>query len=391
MRTLQWMLWITYALFYTARLALSASKPFAIEDGVSHTTLGWFDAGFLWAYAAGQLINGRLADRFSNTYMIYIGLLLSGLLCAAFPYVAFTWISFCFWVMHGYSQSLGWSPSVRLVRYASGRENLGIRMSIHTTSYQAGAVLGLYLGGLAIGYFGFRGPFVYPIVLFLIITIICFKPLLKSEQVIKLTHQDAPRHKRTEISTRRPILLVGSILLLINMLRYGMLLWLPVLFVDGTDMSPSESSFLAALVAAAGILGTLLIGLMVQMHGIDSSKNKLFGMMGLISLSCIVLYLSSSSTIALILILITVSMLLYACHSLCVALLPTILGPRTRAGTMVGAIDAIGYIGTGLSSLMTGLLIDYGGWDYVFLCWILASLTAMSIGWVVRKERVLLD
>src|SRR5687768_3457479 len=70
-----------YLFYYTGRQTFGFAIPGIQQElGVSKQALGWVSAGMLWAYAAGQLINGNMGDRFGGRRMMTMGAVASFLL-----------------------------------------------------------------------------------------------------------------------------------------------------------------------------------------------------------------------------------------------------------------------------------------------------------------------
>jgi len=63
-------------------------------------------------------------------------------------------------------------------------------------------------------------------------------------------------------------------------------------------------------------------------------------------------------------------------HILLVAALPADLGTRKAASSVTGFIDAMGYLGAGLTGVGTGYLVDKFGWDAGFYFWICGAIFA---------------
>ena len=79
--TTLWVLWMTYGWFYLCRTNISAALPgIEQEFGFTKAQLGWVLAALKLAYAAGQLINGQLAERYSARVLLAIGMFTSAAL-----------------------------------------------------------------------------------------------------------------------------------------------------------------------------------------------------------------------------------------------------------------------------------------------------------------------
>jgi sugar phosphate permease len=58
---------------------------------------------------------------------------------------------------------------------------------------------------------------------------------------------------------------------------------------------------------------------------------------------------------------------------------PMDFGTRKAAGAAAGFIDFFGYIGAGLTGIISGLLTDKIGWGAAFWFWIIAAFISSAI------------
>ena len=76
-----WTLWLTYGAFYFCRTNISAAVPGLKASGaegglgLSATEVSYILGATKIAYAAGQLLNGQLAERFSPRKLLALGML----------------------------------------------------------------------------------------------------------------------------------------------------------------------------------------------------------------------------------------------------------------------------------------------------------------------------
>ena len=120
-----------YLFYYTGRQTFGFAIPgIQAELGIDKQTLGWISAAMLWAYAAGQMINGNLGDKFGGRRMMALGALTS----FALNWLTSFGIGFkslaAAWGLNGLAQSMGWAPGSSMpARYASFRaEDLAQRL-----------------------------------------------------------------------------------------------------------------------------------------------------------------------------------------------------------------------------------------------------------------------
>ncbi|HMC98144.1 MAG TPA: MFS transporter, partial [Flavobacteriales bacterium] len=63
-----------YLFYYTGRQSFGFAMPgIEKELGLDKPTLGFISMALLWSYAAGQMINGNLGDKFGGRRMMLLG------------------------------------------------------------------------------------------------------------------------------------------------------------------------------------------------------------------------------------------------------------------------------------------------------------------------------
>ena len=115
LKKLKWSFFLTatfgYGLYYICRLSLNVIKKPIIDTGLfSETELGIIGSALFFAYAAGKLFNGFMADRSNIKRFFATGLLVAALanLCLGFMH---TFVFFAvLWGFSGWFQSMG-APS----------------------------------------------------------------------------------------------------------------------------------------------------------------------------------------------------------------------------------------------------------------------------------------
>ena len=155
--TILWVLWMTYGSFYFCRTNISAALP-GIEHEFEFTKadLGWVLASLKVAYAAGQLINGQLAERYSARVLLAVGMFTSAALNVVFGFGTAVYFWLFVWASNGYAQALGWTPVMRVATNWIPVHKRGTHIGILGTSYQVIAALTFVVAGLAAESYGWR-------------------------------------------------------------------------------------------------------------------------------------------------------------------------------------------------------------------------------------------
>ena len=118
--------------------------------------------GLKIAYAVGQLVNGQLAERISPRLLLAIGMFGSAALNVVFGFSTALYFLLFVWATNGYCQSLGWTPSIRVVANWIPVVRRGKAIGFVGTGYQLAGVLTFVVAGQAAELFGWRGALFVP-------------------------------------------------------------------------------------------------------------------------------------------------------------------------------------------------------------------------------------
>jgi MFS transporter, OPA family, glycerol-3-phosphate transporter len=242
-RRQQWkMLLVTmlcYLFFYTGRHNFGwAAKAMAGELQVSYEMIGWVSFSMLIGYAAGQLINGNLADHFSPRIIIPLGGLLSVATNIAISFAHSFQLVLVLWALNGYFQSMAWAPGSRLISNWWGKEEKGKAFGFYTMAAGSSSVVTFLLSVLLLQQ-GLEWRWIFRIpVLFLLAGIIVFfifarnKPSdLGFEDLSPETgalEQTSWQERYKAVFSNRRFMIACVAMGFESMARYGLVFWVPI-------------------------------------------------------------------------------------------------------------------------------------------------------------------
>ncbi len=365
-----WNIWSSYATYYFGKVNLSIVVPalLATHKDLSMMNVGLVTSGFFFAYAFGQFFHGQVSERYNP--FVYISI---GLICSAFMnfflgcYAGFFTLLFAGEIVEGLFQSMGWSSCVRanaLTQRTEDRERTSIILG---TSYQVGNSVAWLVSAYAVGAWGWRAGFFVASAFMLArgILLLLTKPELKIEPPQKVNNQ-------VKNTLSLPIVFSGLSLCLLNMVRYGVISWIPLYLFQHQHLMVKDMGDVGLkvfLIPIAGVIGTLVY------NRFKISKDVLT-IIFLIFLAVSFAILPFTEGLWATLVLLVGSFFLYGPHVFLVTTMPTRFVDQQVVAASTGFIDGMGYIGTVLIGVIVPLLVTSqgGGWGNVFIFWAILSV-----------------
>ena len=365
-----WQLWSSYAFYYFGKVNLSLVIPvlLATYKDMSLYNVGMVSSGFMIAYAAGQFLHGQISERFNPFTYISIGLLGSAVMNMTLGFSAgFFWVLLVGEVIDGGFQSMGWSSVVRA--NAETSKNPEKSSTFLGTAYQFGNSVTWLICAFAIGQWGWQWGFWLASVMMFGRGVTLYLTRRKMEV--------RPRRvkERIRFTFSFPILLSGISLCLLNMVRYGVITWIPTYLYLTQSMPIEKVGINIFLIPIAGILGTLTYTRIKWHKDITTAVY-----LSLLALSFIVFPLTSG--LVMIAVLLAGGFLLYGPHVFLVTTMPSRFHDEKVVAAATGFIDGWGYIGSAAIGILVPFIIDMtGDWNNVFYFW--AGISAAIVGLVV--------
>lgn len=360
-----WNIWSSYATYYFGKVNLSLVIPvlLATYGDLSMYNVGMVASGFMIAYAVGQFLHGQISERFNPFAYVAIGLIGSAIMNAILGFSAgFFWVLLVGEIMDGGFQSMGWSSIVRA--NAETSKNPEKSSTILGTAYQAGNSLAWIVCAFAIGQFGWQwGFWVASIVM-----VVRGVTLYISRHQVKITPRKTM--ERVKLTLNFPIVMSGLSLCLLNMVRYGVIIWIPTYLYQMHDMPIEKVGINIFLIPIAGIIGTLLYTRIRLPKDITTTIYLV-----LLAVSFTIFPFTTGGVM--IGILIASGLFLYGPHVFLVTTIPSRFLDKKIVAASTGFIDGMGYIGSALIGIIVPFIIDLtGGWKSVFYFW-------SALSWII--------
>ncbi len=270
-------------------------------------------------------------------------------------------------IVEGLFQSMGWSSCVRanaLTQRTEDRERTSVILG---TSYQVGNSVAWLVSAYAVGAWGWRAGYFVAAAFLLArgILLLLTKPELQIEPPQKVNNQ-------VKNTLSLPIVFSGLSLCLLNMIRYGVISWIPLYLFQHHHLMVKDMGDVGLkvfLIPIAGVIGTLVY------NKFKISKDVLT-IIFLIFLAVSFAILPFTEGLWATLVLLAGSFFLYGPHVFLVTTMPTRFVDEQVVAASTGFIDGMGYIGTVLIGVIVPLLVTSqgGGWGNVFILWAILSV-----------------
>jgi len=410
--TLLWTVWFTYGAFYFCRTNISAAVPGLKESvetgglGLSATQIGYILGATKIAYAVGQLVNGQFSEQLAPRKLLAIGMFGTAVLNVCFGFGTSLYFLIFIWACNGYSQSLGWTPCVRVLANWFPVHRRGKVIGIVGTGYQVTAVATYVISGQAASYFGWRGAMWVPAGVMFVAAIIMMVFLEErpdttaanedsnatadsSADTVPTGRKNDPKNSVLEnflLTISNPSLwMLGISLGLLNACRYGFLDWGLTHLKEVQESGVGTAALKYAVLPLGAIAGSYLAGWATDRF--FASRRAPVTCILLVALALLSLAydpVARTSVPATMVLLVMIGFCIYGPQVLLVGTAPADLARKGTSAAAAGFVNCMGYFGAAGGDYFTGRTLDAYGWEraiFLWASWALAAAVAAGLLW----------
>ena len=387
---------VGYAAFYLVRKNFSMAMPSFLTDlGYTKVDLGLILSCFSLLYGVGRFANGVAADRANPRYFMAIGLIGAAAVNVLFGMSSGLAAFGVFWVMNAWFQSMGFPPCARLLSQWFSPGERGTTWSLWNASHQIGGAGIFILAGWLIPHYGWRAAFYVPAAVAAAVAFVLVWRLRDTPPSLGLPPVEEYRgeatHERAEedtahsvkeilfkhVLTNRLVWFVALGNFFVYIVRVGVVDWAPTFLVEGKGSSLGGAGVKVAAFEVAGIFGALTAGFL---------SDRLFkGRRGPVNVLCMLLLaaalllfwrIPAGYAWADIAALFVAGFAVYGPQIL-VSVAAADFATKKAAASATGFTGTLGYLGSAVCGVGTGLIVDAYGWDGGFVFFIAAALVGM--------------
>ena len=367
--------YLAYVSIYVARLNLSMAAPSLKELSVLTTAqIGLLGSLFSVIYACGRLLSGVIGDRTPPWKMISLGLILCGIsnLCIGLfpPFYLFLLL----WGVNAFAQSMLWGAILRILSAVYPDDVAKRRASQMGTAVASGNLLAILLNSGLIDGFGAQWAFLVPGGITLILSTLI---VLFTRTVAAGVSASAPqpyglllRHR-----TLRRMLIPAVIH---GVMKDNISLWMTVYVMDRFGIDLEQSSSFILLIPVLGFVGRMAAPTLYRFSR-GQEKPLLLGSFLLCAACSAMLILFPFSAWTAVVYLSLIYMAVSVINACFLAFFPIQFAKEGHVASVSGIMDFATYLGTGLSAMVYGVLIDALGYNAMYLSWVIISLIAIPL------------
>ncbi len=357
-----------YSSIYISRSTLSSLASLLNDSGILNTAqYGIVGSAFFITFAICRVYNGYLSDKFPSWLLISLGVILAGSVNIAIGlYTNPTMILVC-WIINAIGQSMLWSAILVAVVNPAGSDKKATYVSILGSTVGLGNMLGIILTLRSSRISGIKSGFIIPgcfVILVGIVTLLFFRT---EERTDKITQSPLSVLKnRSLLSLVLPLMVNG-------MLKDGIPLWLVTYVITDFGLDISKVSGYVFFVPLVGTLGRLLFSTFYRIVGKNEFRTGLYTYL-ISAVLMVPLCMNVKNTIIPIVCLSLVLGLSSIANLALVGMYPTRYEKTNQTGLVSGGVDFLIYMGSGISSLFFGYIINGFGFRIMFAIWIILMI-----------------
>jgi MFS transporter, OPA family, glycerol-3-phosphate transporter len=276
-----WLLWAAYASYYLCRVNFSVAQPEILREFPDWTAarIGTIPSVYAACYAAGQLINGQIGQRFGARLMMTAAMVVAGVSNLLFSTAHTFGFMLVLWAINGLAQSAGWSLLIQTITNWTAVARRGTVIGLLATCYTVGNVASWLLAGELCDVVGWRAAFWVPPLIVLPLALV-FALLLRNtpqEAGFRAIRDDVAPAPEVSVGpstadgipalrvllltfSNRILWILGIGYFCMNAVRYTFMNWAVQYLADFHGRSVKGSAFMAVTLPLIGAVGSVSAG-----------------------------------------------------------------------------------------------------------------------------------
>jgi sugar phosphate permease len=366
-------LWLIYVFYYIGRVNLSPALTSITESlHVSRAEVGVLGTAMFWAYAVGQLVNGELGNHFSPRKIIALGM--GTVVLVNFLFGAQTTLlpMIILWGINGFAQSTAWGPMLRiLAEHLDSEQRTRVSMPF-SLSYQFGTAISWFLATVLVMWIGWQSAFFVPACIIVVALAGWWWMRVDAPKTVTASSSFQWSSLWKDLASAWRVMLVTAVM---GIVYTSVNLWLPTYFADTHLFDNGFISVISSVMPMIGATGMIAAAVLLNRTGSALYVLRIF-LVGILVSTVLAAISTGYVQVGF------VSFLMFVMGSVSAMLttsIPLMLASSGRASSTAGTINAIHYLGGGIAGIVSGGLVESGGWGSVFALWAGCALVALLL------------
>ena len=367
-----------YLFIYVARLNLSIAAPGLKTIGILSTEqLGLLGGIFSVVYACGRFFSGILSDRYDPWKMISVGLVLCGISNIFFGFFPPFFAILLLWGVNAIAQSMLWGSILRILSIIYPENIARKRAAYMATTSAAGNLVGILLNTELISRFGIAWAFLVPGGITIIFSLLV---VLYTRHVTSAVPESTSHgFSVLKMPSARKMLIPSMVH---GVLKDNISLWIVVYIMDTFGVNLEQSSYYILLIPTVGFLAKLLAPELYRLTGDRDRPLLIWGFVASAAGSVLLAVCTASAWFA-VCCLSFVFMAISIINTCLLSFFPLRFAKEGYVASVSGILDFASYLGTGISSIVFGVMIEKFGYSAMFATWAVLCLLGLLL---VRKR-----
>lgn len=379
-----------YFVSYVTRINFGASlsEIIAAENFLKSSVAIATTLSFL-SYGVGQIISGYIGDRVSPKWMIFVGLLATGICNVVIAFCRTEAEMAVVWTINGFAQAMLWPPLVKIM--ADYYEPVQFsRVSSNVVAASSAATVFIYLCiPLIIQVGGWRMVFAFSAAAAIGMALFWLAKMSRIEKNLSRTVPlTSPQSQQNENNGRKflwrltassGLLFIFGAIIMQGMMRDGITTWLPSLVSETYGVAPAMSIFMSVLLPVFSMV-SLKVFALIQRKWVHNEVMLSLYLFSTCAVCCICWGLVYRCNMAVTVLLAAVIMgCTFGINLMLVCMVPKYFAATGRVSAISGIINFFTYVGSAVSTYGVAKIAEIAGWQMTIWTW----LGAAALGIVV--------
>lgn len=376
--------WAAYTAAYVARLNYNASiVEILAQLNVTKEAAGTVSSFFFFAYGAGQLVNGLLSKRYNTKYSVTFALVASCIINLGMTFCNGIGAMKILWLFNGVFQSILWSSLIKTLSDNLADDKLPKAVMVMSTTVASGTFTAYGLSALFSALnMSWTSIFYVASAIVGVISVVWFAGISTIQKSAKKS--EVSENKKQNNLSVTPLLVFTVVVILISavtngFIKDGITTWVPSILKENFGMPSSLSIIVTLLLPIVSIFGASLVKTMHKRQKNENVLNGIYYFVAMILAGLILLTINLKSAPLTLILFGGIACLMSAVNNVITSVVPLYSRDKIDSGLSAGLLNTFCYIGSTLATSLLGKIADTKGWNDVFICILLFTVTAFVV------------